>query len=148
MGGRKTDQGHYKIGSSTLGKIDFSTHDHFFHLDSRLQRLKRQVKESADPDILSLRKTAWNPSSSTEPPPREDHRKNLFNIRAGLADAKIALINKKAQCPGCDELRSGFAGKESAHARVECQQPIQSQGDEAAGGEDVTAGVNLGWTRH
>lgn len=85
--------------------------DHFFHLDDRLQKLRLEVKEFTDPDILNLRKTGWNSSCSTAAGPRVDYKQHLFNIRAGLTDSRIASLNKKTQRQGCEELRDNFFGK-------------------------------------
>jgi len=106
------DQGNYKIGSCNIGKLNFSPSDHFFHLDDRLQRIRLEVKEYTDPDILNLRKPRWNSSCSTVSGPRVDYRKDLFNIRAGFADTRITSLNRKTLYPGCDELRNDITGKE------------------------------------
>ncbi len=70
----------HKIGSFAIGKINFDKKDHFFHLDERLKRVKSEVKEFVDPDILGLKKSNWNGSSSMEPAPRVDQRKHLFTV--------------------------------------------------------------------
>ncbi len=100
-----------KIGSFALGKINFGKDDHFFHIDDpKLQKVKREVKDFVDPDILGLKKPGWNSSSSVEPGPRMDQQKHLFNIRVGLADLKITQLAPKRGYPGCDELRKDFLG--------------------------------------
>ena len=105
----KANQCVFKIGSCNTGKINYTTKDHFFHLDDKLQKVKAEVNETIDPDILNLRKARWNSSSSIVPPPRMDQEKNLFNIRAGFTDTRIAPLDKKDLCQGCD-LRNDFTG--------------------------------------
>ena len=84
MSKTKKEKKSYKIGSAGLGKLNFDQKDHFFHQDDNLQKIKRDVKDFVDPDILGLKRPGWNTSSAVDPGPRPDQKKHLFDVKPPL----------------------------------------------------------------
>ncbi len=77
-------QSGHKIGSVHLGRLTFSNKEHLFHLDTRFQDLKKDVRSSVDIDILNLRQQRWNPGVAAGHSYSVDHLKHLFEAVVSL----------------------------------------------------------------
>ena len=118
------DKSYCKVGSYTGGSVNYDPKDHFFHLDENKLKIKLQVKDSIDPDILGMKKLDWNPSSSISAAPKTNLEKTLFNIKSGFSDTKIMPLHPKLNYPGTD-LRDSFRGTIFYVYRMECKSSVK-----------------------
>ena len=100
----------HRIGSYDNGKLNYSPDEHIFPTSAKSSRLKEEVKNFLDPNILSLRKSDWNISSSIDPPNTYNAKKNISNIKFGIIDGKVPRYKPKILIKGCNELRDNYKG--------------------------------------